>query len=150
VALKPISIYTHEGQAYSTPWEQRMDCVEASHARLMQLREILGGQLPLWPGCSVTGEAFACKTGVGAVRPGAYVFGDLFLSDVTGACRRDDIALTVRSTVVDRPTPELALIDAGSKTFSGDHLPDGTRARKRWKRLERIKIERGTWICHRG
>jgi D-serine deaminase-like pyridoxal phosphate-dependent protein len=44
---------------------------------------------------------------------------------------RDEIALTVHATVVDRPTRELALIDAGSKAFSSDRLPDGTFARPR-------------------
>ena len=33
--------------------------------------------------------------------------------------------MTVLATVVDRPEPNLALLDAGSKTFSSDRSPDG-------------------------
>jgi D-serine deaminase-like pyridoxal phosphate-dependent protein len=128
-ALNPVSIYTHEGQAYGAPRDQRAELIEAAHARLMQFRQVLGKELPLWPGCSVTAGAFAGKPAVGAVRPGAYVFGDLFLADVTETMQREDIALTVRAPVVDRPARELALIDAGSKTFSSDRLPDGIFAR---------------------
>jgi D-serine deaminase-like pyridoxal phosphate-dependent protein len=128
-ALHPISIYTHEGHAYGASARDRHQLVDSVYARLLEFRKVLGTDLPLWPGCSVTAQAFAGKPGVGAVRPGSYVFGDLSLSDITGACRREDIALTVRSTVIDRPTRELALIDAGTKTFSSDRLPDGTHAR---------------------
>ena len=39
-----------------------------------------------------------------------------------------DVALHVLATVVDRPTDDLALIDAGSKTFSSDQTAKGVRA----------------------
>jgi D-serine deaminase-like pyridoxal phosphate-dependent protein len=145
-ALRPISIYTHEGHAYNEPQERRAELIEAIWTRLLQFRHVLGEELPLWPGCSVTAESFARKKGVGAVRPGAYVFGDLLLADLTGTCRRADVALTVRSTVVDRPARDLALIDAGSKTFSSDHLPDGPYARAQDNRdlaVTRLNEEHG-------
>ncbi len=128
-ALRPVAIYTHEGHAYGASKETRSELIDRAYARLMEFRKTLGGELPLWPGCSATAANFAVKTEVRAVRPGAYVFGDLFLSEITESCRRDDVALKIRSTVVDRPTRELALIDAGSKTFSSDHLPNGIVAR---------------------
>ena len=62
------------------------------------------------------------------VRPGAYVFGDLWLSRLTGCMAFEEVALTVVATVVDRPEPGLALIDAGSKTFSSDKAPGGLSA----------------------
>jgi D-serine deaminase-like pyridoxal phosphate-dependent protein len=77
----------------------------------------------------VTASRMAKMPGVRAVRPGAYVFGDLHLRDCSGTHRRDQIALTVRTTVIDRPAPGLALIDAGSKTFSSDRTADGVTAR---------------------
>jgi D-serine deaminase-like pyridoxal phosphate-dependent protein len=48
------------------------------------------------------------------------VFGDLALTQTTGMMATEDVAVHVLSTVVDRPEPGLALIDAGSKTFSTD------------------------------
>jgi D-serine deaminase-like pyridoxal phosphate-dependent protein len=63
-------------------------------------------------------------TATHAVRPGAYVFGDLLLSDVTGAMAFADAALTILATVVDRPEPDLALLDAGSKVFGQDRTAD--------------------------
>jgi D-serine deaminase-like pyridoxal phosphate-dependent protein len=54
-------------------------------------------------------------------RAGMYVYGDrnMITSD---AMPLDDCAFTVISTVVSRPTPDRAIIDGGSKTFSSDTL----------------------------
>ena len=41
----------------------------------------------------------------------------------------NDVALHVLATVVDKPTDKLALIDAGSKTFSSDKTREGITAR---------------------
>jgi D-serine deaminase-like pyridoxal phosphate-dependent protein len=65
---------------------------------------------------------------VQAVRPGAYVFGDIYLAEITGTMTAAAVALQVLATVVDRPEPGLVLIDAGSKTFSSDRTPDGRHA----------------------
>ena len=52
-------------------------------------------------------------------RPGTYIYNDRSLI-VRGACTMADCALTVLATVVSRPTPGRAIIDAGSKTLSSD------------------------------
>ncbi|AHF94710.1 hypothetical protein OPIT5_23765 [Opitutaceae bacterium TAV5] len=123
--VHPVAIYTHEGHAYATPREKLAGLVDRAYARLLEFREVLGGELPLWPGCSVSAKAFAGREHVAVVRPGAYVFGDLYLSEPVGACRRSEVALVVRATVVDRPECGLALIDAGTKTFGSDRLTEG-------------------------
>src|SRR5690606_35889995 len=52
-------------------------------------------------------------------RPGTYVYFDR--SQVAfGAASFEDCALTVLATVVSRPTPTRAVIDAGSKSLSSD------------------------------
>lgn len=38
--------------------------------------------------------------------------------------RWEDLAVSVASTVIDKPEPGLALIDAGTKVFSSDKSPD--------------------------
>jgi D-serine deaminase-like pyridoxal phosphate-dependent protein len=54
-------------------------------------------------------------------RPGTYIYMDR--SQVAaGAATFDDCALTVLATVVSRPTPDRAIIDAGSKALTSDLL----------------------------
>jgi len=118
--MELIGIYTHEGHAYGSAPGEVAENVSVVHARLQEFRDAIGGELPMWPGCSVTAALMAAQPGVHAVRPGTYVFGDLFLIEKTGVMSPGDAALTVLATVVDRPAPDLALIDAGSKVFSGD------------------------------
>jgi D-serine deaminase-like pyridoxal phosphate-dependent protein len=58
------------------------------------------------------------------IRVGTYVFNDWgTLSN--GWCAPEDVAMTVRATVVSRPTEGRAILDSGSKTLSSDVLADG-------------------------
>jgi len=125
-----IGLYTHEGHSYGASSPHEVDARVADiHRILADHAEAVGGDLPLWPGCSVTASRMAALPGIRAVRPGSYVFGDLSLSDGTKTTSFADNALCVLATVVDRPEPGLALIDAGSKVFSGDKTPAGLTAR---------------------
>ena len=56
-------------------------------------------------------------------RAGNYAFYDRN-SVAAGAATLDDVALTVHATVVSRPAPDRALLDAGSKCLSSDRGPD--------------------------
>jgi len=121
LALK--GIYSHEGHAYQSP----ETAPEEVHTLLMQARDIIGGSLEIWPGCSVTASRMATLPGITGVRPGTYVFGDLNLIHA-GAMDWEEMAATILATVVDLPEPGLALIDAGSKTFSSDKTANGLSA----------------------
>ena len=58
-------------------------------------------------------------------RAGIYVYGDR-LTLRSGAVTLDTCALRVYTTVVSKPTPERAILDAGSKSLSSDlHGLDG-------------------------
>ncbi len=61
------------------------------------------------------------------VRPGTYVFNDRNTIGV-GACDLSDCALKVIATVVSNAVPGRAIIDGGSKTFSGDRWLSGGKA----------------------
>ncbi len=125
-----MGLYTHEGHAYgSTSPEEAAAAATQAHGVLVEFAEALGGDLPLWPGCSVTATFMAGKPGVKAVRPGSYVFSDLSLTESVKLYPFDEVALNILATVVDRPEPGLALIDAGSKVFSGDKSRDGIYGR---------------------
>lgn len=58
-------------------------------------------------------------------RPGTYIFMDRYQM-AKGAATLDDCAATVLATVVSRPTPTRAILDAGSKSLTSDllGLPD--------------------------
>jgi D-serine deaminase-like pyridoxal phosphate-dependent protein len=125
-SLELRGFYTHEGHFYTTPPADRAQKVREMIDQLCATRDSIDAGLVLWPGCSVTAEAIVA-TGTGrvqAVRPGAYVFGDLALSTVSKVMPTESIALQVLVRVVDKPEAGLALIDAGSKTFSSDRTPD--------------------------
>jgi D-serine deaminase-like pyridoxal phosphate-dependent protein len=67
------------------------------------------------PGCWSTHEV----EGATELRVGTYVYHDR-ATVADGVATLDDVALHVVATVVSRPTPDRAIIDAGSKTLSSD------------------------------
>ncbi|HEV7346425.1 MAG TPA: D-TA family PLP-dependent enzyme [Devosia sp.] len=72
-----------------------------------------GGTPDLWRAHEVTAAT--------EHRPGTYIYLDRF--QVTkGVGSFEDCALTVLATVVSRPTPDRAIIDAGSKALTSDLL----------------------------
>jgi D-serine deaminase-like pyridoxal phosphate-dependent protein len=56
-------------------------------------------------------------------RVGTYVFHDRNTL-AAGTATLDDVALTIAATVVSRPAPDRAILDAGSKALSYDRGPD--------------------------
>ena len=79
------------------------------------IREVTCGSTP-------TAAAAAAVPGVTEVRAGTYVFGDLIMAGV-GAMAREDISLTIISTVQSRPHAGRATVDGGMKTFMGEAFP---------------------------
>lgn len=128
--MKLTGLYTHEGHAYSrNPGDSIDTVVSRVHEALIETASAVGGELPLWPGCSVTASVMARQVGVKAVRPGSYVFGDLSLTERARNMPYEDAALNILATVVDRPEPGVVLIDAGSKVFSSDRNAEGLSGR---------------------
>jgi len=74
--------------------------------------------------------AASCE-GVTEIRPGAYLFGDLMQVDI-GAHALTNCALTVLVTVVSRPAPDRAVIDAGTKLFTMDGNPTTLGTGRGW------------------
>lgn len=131
--LELRGVYTHEGHLYrGNDTDQLTAKISEVHHRLREAARVLPADAEIAPGCSVSAAKFAEMSGITMVRPGAYALGDLHLSRRLGLMEWDDCALTILATIVDRPEPELALIDAGSKTFSGDKLANGESGRG-WK-----------------
>lgn len=124
--LELKGLYCHEGHFYGLPPAEVPAALETMITRMDQIRRAIDPALAVWPGCSVTARlATQISRGrVQALRPGAYMFGDLSLSRTTKVMAPADVAVHVLATVVDKPEPGLALIDAGSKTFSSDRTPE--------------------------
>lgn len=79
------------------------------------IKEVSAGSTP-------TSQGAASIAGVTEVRPGTYVFFDRMTCQA-GTSSPDEVALSILATVVSRPAPDIAIIDAGSKTFCGDVIP---------------------------
>ena len=123
--LQLAGFYTHEGHFYGVAPSDLSARATAVVDQLCNLRDRIDPALPIWPGCSVTARWMAETGRPQAVRPGAYVFGDLHLTHVCRVMNPSDAAITILATVIDRPESGLALIDAGSKTFSSDRTAAG-------------------------
>jgi D-serine deaminase-like pyridoxal phosphate-dependent protein len=92
---------------------------EACERSSLDVRVVSGGGTP---------QAFqATKAdGITEHRAGTYVYGDRHCL-VSGSVALSDIALTVKATVVSRPTSRRAIIDTGSKALTSDpvaQVPD--------------------------
>jgi D-serine deaminase-like pyridoxal phosphate-dependent protein len=74
-------------------------------------------------GSTPTARAAAQAPGVTEVRPGTYIFSD-YMQAEAGNVSYDDVALSILCTVASRPAPDKATVDGGSKTFSGDIVPE--------------------------
>jgi D-serine deaminase-like pyridoxal phosphate-dependent protein len=68
-------------------------------------------------GCTASADVVCRMEGVTEIHPGSYVFHSLD-GVVTGAATFDECAMTILATVISRPAPDRAVIDAGFKTLS--------------------------------
>ncbi len=120
-------VLTHAGHAIRATAAAERDAIglyegtcvvrtkEALEAAGIPVREVSVGS-------SATVRVSGRVPGVTEIRPGTYIFND-FTQMSAGACAEDDCALTVLTTVVSRPAPDRAIVDAGSKCLSSDfHL----------------------------
>jgi len=122
--IEVIGLSTHAGHAYraADPRELRriaereaLDVIETAERcerEGLRIREISVGSTP-------TARIAAGVDGVTEIRPGTYVFNDVQQMRL-GVAAEADCAARILATVVARPTAERFLIDAGTKSFSGD------------------------------
>jgi D-serine deaminase-like pyridoxal phosphate-dependent protein len=61
---------------------------------------------------------------VNELRVGTYIYNDRMMV-AAGAATWEDCALTLHVTVISRPEPDRAIIDAGTKSFAADIMPAG-------------------------
>ena len=91
-------------------------------------------------GSTPTSKFIAEQVGVTEMRPGAYVFGDRSQLAL-GIIDKKQCAMKIVATVVSVPRTGVAIIDAGSKTFSSDanaHFPGYAV----WEENDDVYVER--------
>lgn len=122
-------LFTYEGHANAGGPEQREATCRAAAAYLREVADALRNH-GVDPGAVSVGSTagapiMATEEGIEELRPGVYVFNDC--GQMARGARPEDCALTVLATVVSRPDEQSAIIDAGTKTLSGDKGAEGSR-----------------------
>lgn len=106
-----------EARRMIEPVERALDALAAAR---LPVEIVSGGSTPA---AEFSGEI----PGLTEIRPGTYVFNDMN-TFYQGACRLEDCAARVVTTVVSTAVPGHAVVDAGSKTLSSDPLSSGTKS----------------------
>jgi D-serine deaminase-like pyridoxal phosphate-dependent protein len=102
---------------FPAPPEARAFLTEAIERSALPARVVSAGGTPtMW-------QSERLRPPLTEYRAGVYAFHDR-ASIAAGAATFDDAALTVAATVVSRPEPGLAILDAGNKALSSDPGPD--------------------------
>ena len=122
--LRFKGIFTHAGQAYGQADRAGVERISELESRLMVEAAEELARAGLKPevvsvGSSPTMKVWTGCPGVTEIRPGAYIFNDAVQVSL-GAAMVEDCALTVLTTVISRPAPDRAVIDAGAKTLALD------------------------------
>jgi D-serine deaminase-like pyridoxal phosphate-dependent protein len=107
-------LMTHPHNDHSDPFVRESRALLAAGPAPLDIERVsYGGTPPVWQAHT--------RTEVTEYRAGTYVYGDR-ATVVSGALSLDDVAFTVVTTVVSRPTADRGILDGGSKTFSSDRL----------------------------
>ncbi len=121
-------VLTHAGQSYDASNREDVLAVarderEVTHTFVKRLAKA-GINVPDTSiGSTPTISAVRDLDGIGEVRPGNYVFFDVFQAAI-GSCALSDVAFSVLATVVSvQPDEERAVIDAGALALSKDPGP---------------------------
>jgi D-serine deaminase-like pyridoxal phosphate-dependent protein len=119
-------IMTHEGHVYAATDARELRALSLAAGRTMvETAERVrseGLDVPVVSvGSTPSARHIAEVAGVTEVRPGTYVFYD-YNHIRLGVATVDDCAATVVATVVARPAPDRAVIDAGTKAVAADRF----------------------------
>lgn len=121
--LRVVGIMTHEGQVNSAEPDEIRDRALAAGRAMVETAERLRGHgldiRAVSVGSTPAAPFTATVPGITEMRPGTYVFNDN-ATFRNGRITPDDCALRILSTVVSRPAPDRALLDAGAKTLAMD------------------------------
>ncbi|HEV2107115.1 MAG TPA: alanine racemase, partial [Thermomicrobiales bacterium] len=155
--LRVTGIMTHEGQAnVAEPDQLESVALEAGRAIVATAEAIRAAGIDIKEvsvGSTSAAKFTPTVPGVTEMRPGTYVFNDNSAFR-HGRIGPDDCALHILTTVVSRPAPDRAVIDAGSKTLTMDpsksHPGHGYIVGHPNARIARISEEHGVVLLPEG
>jgi D-serine deaminase-like pyridoxal phosphate-dependent protein len=127
--LRFRGLMTYFGTVWGTLEERREQArsVIDPVSRALQAMHTAGVPVEILSGGSTPAAEFSSEVpGLTEIRPGTYVYNDLN-TFYQGACRLDDCAVRVMTTVVSTAVLGRAMVDAGSKTLSSDQLTAGPK-----------------------
>ena len=122
-------ITTYPGHIWAEPAQQGTALSELSAKFQEMISRLKAGGFAceiVSAGSTPTARTSHLIEGLTEIRPGTYVFNDRNTVGV-GACTWDDCALRVKVTVVSNAVKGRAIVDGGSKTFSGDRWMSGAK-----------------------
>ena len=150
-------IFTHAGHVYGKQNIEQVKAVSSIESETMVETANCFKDLGVPPevvsvGSTPTMRVWQGRGGVNEIRPGNYIFLD-GMQIALGVADPQDCALTVMATVISRPAPDRAVIDAGSKVFALDKGAHGQEMLKgfgmvlnRKAVLDRLSEEHGVML----
>jgi len=116
-------VYTHEGHDYAARDDADLAVIADQAQRQMleaaqAIRDATGAPCEVSMGSTPSLFARKFHEGIDELRPGTAVFNDGSHANFLG--HTDWCAATVLATVVNRPTPERVVVDAGAKALTSD------------------------------
>ena len=123
-------LMTYFGHVWGTAEERRNEALRTAEpvAKALDAFQEEGLHVEIVSGGSTPSSEFAhLVPGLTDIRPGVYVYNDLNTYH-QGACRLEDCAARIVTTVVSTAVPGKVIIDSGSKTFSSDLLGSGPKS----------------------
>jgi D-serine deaminase-like pyridoxal phosphate-dependent protein len=128
--LKFRGLMTYFGSVWGSTEERHEEARRLAAPVARAIEALSAAHLPaeIVSGGSTPSAEFAREIpGLTEIRPGTYVYNDLN-TFYQGACRLEDCAARVVTTVVSTAVPGHAIVDAGSKALSSDLLRSGPQA----------------------
>lgn len=124
--IRLTGLMSHAGTTWKAESEAEILAFAQQEAKLFaDVRESLGRiDLEISPGATPIAHLAGQMDGITEMRPGTYIFGDRNLMGL-GLTTEAEAAVRVLTTVVSRPAPDRAVIDAGSKSLALDPYRHG-------------------------
>ncbi|MBV9594695.1 MAG: alanine racemase [Actinobacteria bacterium] len=115
-------VFTFPGQSYSPGAGPGAAAAEASALAAARGELVAAGFVVEVVSGGSTPSAPWTGSGVTETRPGVYVFNDA-QQVALGVAAPNEVALSIRSTVISTPVPGRIVLDAGSKVLAADRPP---------------------------
>ncbi len=121
-SLNVVGVMGYASTAYQARTDEEREAAAAREGKLLadvaaDLRSQGHAIKRVSGGCTPTATAYRKGCGLTEIRSGTYVFYDMNQVDL-GVVTPDDISATVLATVISKPEPGRAIVDAGSKAMA--------------------------------